>query len=94
MKYKIEKIWFLYAIECCDGSIYAGITTDPRRRYIQHSMGKGAKYTRARKPIRILFAIPQVDHGTALRSEIDFKKLPRAKKLSFAECSRASIEFE
>jgi putative endonuclease len=86
MQSKDFKIWFLYAVECRNGSIYTGITTDPRRRYIQHSTGKGAKYTKSNPATKMLFAIPQPDHGTALRAEIAFKKLSREKKLIFCNC--------
>ncbi len=46
--------WFLYLIECADGALYTGIALDPAARYAQHQMGKGAKYTRANPPLRLI----------------------------------------
>jgi putative endonuclease len=92
MPEKPTKFWFLYAIECRDGTIYAGITTDPARRYLAHSSGKAASYTRARPPARMLFAIPQPDRSTAIRAELALKRLSRQDKLRFAACACASYD--
>jgi putative endonuclease len=72
--------WFLYLIECADGALYTGIALDPAARYAQHCAGKGAKYTRANRPVRLIGAMLFVDRSSAMRAEIAFKKLSAAEK--------------
>ena len=72
--------WFLYLIECADGALYTGIALDPRARYAQHCAGKGAKYTRANPPVRLIGTIAYPDRGTATKAEIAFKRLKAAEK--------------
>ena len=75
-------MWYLYVVECCDGSLYCGITKDVTDRVIAHNRGKGAKYTRARRPVRLLqCAEVSENKGAALRLEYQFKKLQRKKKM-------------
>ena len=69
-----------------DHSLYCGITTDVIKRVNTHNTGKGAKYTRSRKPVSLVASSEYVlDHSAAARCERAFKKLPRAKKLFFVE---------
>ena len=75
-----ETPWFLYLIECADGALYTGIALDPVARYEQHRAGKGAKYTRANRPVRLIGAIAYPDRGSATRAEIAFKKLKAVEK--------------
>jgi putative endonuclease len=72
--------WFLYLIECADGALYTGIAIDVEARYQKHCAGKGAKYTRANKPVRLIGKIAYPDRGSATRAEIAFKKLSRTEK--------------
>jgi putative endonuclease len=72
--------WFLYLIECADGALYTGIALDPAARYEKHRAGKGAKYTRANRPVRLIGVIPYPDRATASRAEIAFKKLKAVEK--------------
>lgn len=72
--------WYLYLIECVDGSIYTGITTDIARRYAQHLSGKGAKYTRAHLPARLLLTLPYPDRSSASKAEHQTKQLTAAQK--------------
>jgi putative endonuclease len=76
----VTRNWFLYLIECADGALYTGIALDPGARFAQHVAGKGAKYTRANKPVRLIGAIAYPDRGSATRAEIAFKKLKAAEK--------------
>jgi putative endonuclease len=69
-------------IECADGTFYTGWTTDPERRLKQHRSGYGARYTRARRPLRLAYLEPQPDLSTAMRREKAIKALPRKKKLA------------
>ena len=75
--------WHLYLIECVGGSFYAGISTDVERRYAEHLSGKGARYTRSHKPLRLLGARLCGSRSAALKAELALKKLPKAKKLAF-----------
>jgi putative endonuclease len=72
--------FFCYIVECADGSFYTGWTTDPPRRERQHNLGKGARYTRQHRPVRLVYIEPQPDLGSAMRREISMKKLSRVKK--------------
>jgi putative endonuclease len=75
-------VWYLYVVECGDGSLYCGIAKDVTDRVITHNRGKGAKYTRARRPVRLLQCTEVSENkGAALRAEYRFKKLRRKKKL-------------
>ena len=69
------KPWFLYLIECVDGSVYTGISTDVQERFTAHCQGKGARYTRAHPPVRLLGAIACPDHSSASKAEYAVKQL-------------------
>ena len=75
--------WRLYLIECRNGAFYAGITNDLARRYAQHVAGKGARYTRANPPVRLLGSRPYPDRGAALRAEHAIRQLPKSAKPAF-----------
>jgi len=77
--------WFVYLLECRDGSLYTGITTDVERRFAEHAAGKGARYTRAHPPSRLLGAAPQPDRASALRAELAIKRLSPAAKRALSE---------
>lgn len=74
-------MYYVYILRCGDGSLYTGITTDVGRRTAVHNAGKGAKYTRSRLPVTVVYQEPQPDKSTALRREIEIKALTRAEKL-------------
>ncbi|SOY58354.1 conserved hypothetical protein [Cupriavidus taiwanensis] len=75
--------WYLYLLECTGDSIYTGITTDVARRFAEHQSGKGAKYTRSRKPIRVLGQVRFATKSEALKAEIEIKRMSSAQKRSF-----------
>lgn len=77
------KSWCLYLLECEDGSLYCGISNDLPRRFAAHCAGKGAKYTRARKPRRIVATQPHPDRASASRAEHALKRLDLAGKRAF-----------
>jgi uncharacterized protein (TIGR02453 family) len=72
--------WFVYLARCADGSLYTGVTTDPARRERAHNRGRGAAYTRSRRPVRLVHLEPARDRGAALRRELAIKRLTRAGK--------------
>ena len=75
--------WFLYLIECANGAWYAGISPDVDARYRAHASGRGARYTRANPPVRLLGTRAYPDRASAARAEWAIRKLPRARKLAF-----------
>jgi putative endonuclease len=72
--------WYVYVIECTDGSLYTGIATDVDRRYAEHAAGKGARYTRAHPPRRLLARFAHPDRAAACRAEYAIKQLSPARK--------------
>ena len=77
--------YWLYLLECEGGVYYAGIALDVEQRFFQHLFGLGAKFTRARPPVRVLAARAYPTKGDALRAELRLKATPRAHKLAFFE---------
>lgn len=75
--------WFLYLIECKDGSIYTGIAVDVHARYAAHQKGKGARYTRSHPPRRLLAIVEYADRSTASKAEYAMKRLSAAEKRCF-----------
>ena len=75
-------LWQLYILRCGDGTLYTGITDDLPRRLKAHRAGKGAKYTRGRGPLELVYQETCPDHSAALRREIAVKRLSRAQKLA------------
>jgi putative endonuclease len=75
-------MWFVYIVECRDGSLYTGVTNDLERRVGQHNAGKGAKYTRARRPVVLVWSQPVTDKSAALKEEWRIKQLSRREKLA------------
>ncbi|GLC93207.1 hypothetical protein Tamer19_26150 [Cupriavidus sp. TA19] len=78
-----DDAWYLYLLECTGDSIYTGITTDVARRFAQHLSGKGAKYTRSRKPIRVMAQLRFETKSEALKAEIEIKRMSSAQKRAF-----------
>jgi putative endonuclease len=76
----MQKPWFLYLIECQDGSIYTGITVDVEKRYAAHMGGKGAKYTRAHPPKQLLKVIEYPNRSEASKAEYAIKQLTAHEK--------------
>ena len=76
--------WFLYLIECQDGSIYTGVSVDVAARYAAHASGKGARYTRSHPPQRLLASIEYADRSAAQTAEYAIKRWPAAAKRQFA----------
>ena len=74
--------WKLYIIRCGDGSLYTGITTDVEKRLEAHRTGKGAKYTRGRGPLELVYCEDCGDHSAALKRELEIKAMTREEKLN------------
>lgn len=77
--------WCHYVLKCSDRSFYSGSTTDLVRRVWEHNQGKGAKYTRARLPVDVIYFEKYPDRSSAQKAEAAFKKLNRKKKEEFID---------
>lgn len=75
-----QEAWVLYILKCKDGTFYTGIAKNLEKRVLQHNRGKGAKYTRARLPVEVLYHESCLTRTKALIRECAVKALPRAKK--------------
>lgn len=76
---------FVYMVRCADGTLYTGWAVDVAARVRAHNAGRGARYTRARRPVTLVFSEAQPDRSAALRRERALKKLPRARKLALCQ---------
>lgn len=76
----METIWYLYILRCADNTLYTGITTDVERRLETHRSGKGAKYTRGRTPLELVYQEICGSHSQALKREMEVKSLSRGEK--------------
>ena len=76
----MEKQWTVYILECGDGTLYTGITDDLERRLRAHAGGKGAKYTRGRGPLELVYREECGSHSEALKRELRIKAMTRSAK--------------
>ena len=75
--------WYVYIVECCDGSYYTGVTKDVKRRVLEHNYSfKAAKYTRSRRPVNLLFRHTVPSQSAALKMEIKIKKMTKKAKIN------------
>jgi predicted GIY-YIG superfamily endonuclease len=79
--------WVVYILSCADGTFYTGITTDVDRRCRQHNDGKASRYTRSRRPTRLVYQEPQANQAAALRREAAIKALSRREKATLIRAS-------
>ena len=77
----METQWYLYILRCKDNTLYTGITTDVEKRLVAHCSGKGAKYTRGRGPVELVYQEELEDRAAASKREYAIKQLSRAEKL-------------
>tara|TARA_Y100000310_G_scaffold345604_1_gene467150 strand:+ start:1789 stop:2046 length:258 start_codon:yes stop_codon:yes gene_type:complete len=79
-------LWYLYVVWCNDDSLYTGVTTDLKRRVEEHNTSsKGAKYTKTRRPVRLMYSLEFEDRSSAQKAECKFKKLSRKQKLNIIQ---------
>ena len=84
----MEQIWYLYILRCKDDTLYTGITTDVEKRLEAHRAGRGAKYTRGRTPLELVYRETCGSHSDALKRELEIKKLSRAEKQKLIAADR------
>ena len=77
-------VWYVYMLACADGTLYTGITTDPARRVAEHNGNGalGARYTRSRRPVELVYVEAAANRADATRREAAIKRLDRARKLA------------
>ena len=75
-------MYFVYLLLCNDNSIYTGITTNVERRFLEHTQGKGGRYTKAHNVVKVLYTELHKNRSAALKREAEIKDWPREKKLT------------
>ena len=81
---------YCYIVACADGSFYTGWTTDPERRLQAHNAGRGSRYTRARRPVRLVHLERQTNRSSAIKRERAIKAMTRSGKLRLIDQSQAA----
>jgi putative endonuclease len=77
--------YYCYILECADGTYYTGWSKDPERRLEQHNAGRGARYTRSRRPLTLVFLEEHPSQGAAMQREIAIKRLSHAEKQAMVQ---------
>jgi putative endonuclease len=77
--------FYCYIVQCTDGSYYTGWSTDPKNREKRHNCGQGARYTRTRRPVTLVYIEPQPDRSTAMKREASIKNMTRQRKQKLIE---------
>ena len=80
----MAKLWSVYMLRCADGTLYTGATNDVPRRVAMHASGKGARYTRARLPVVLVYQQKAGNQSAAFKREAVLKKLSRQEKLKLS----------
>lgn len=80
-------MWYIYIVQCADGTLYTGITKDVKKRLDKHNSGKGAKYVRKRLPVKLLRSFMAQDRSEASKIEYKIKQLSRADKFNLIKGS-------
>lgn len=75
-------MWYVYILLCADNSLYTGITNNLEKRLLEHKMGKGGRYTRSHKVIKLIYQKKMPNHSQALKKEAEIKKWDRDKKIT------------
>ena len=85
-------MYYVYLLRCGDGTLYAGFTNDLARRLGAHNAGRGAKYTRGRRPVELVYWESFSNKSSALRREYAIKRLPRGQKLALIQSAALPCE--
>ena len=84
-------MYFVYILRCGDGTLYTGSTNDVEKRVAAHNAGRGAKYTKPRLPVTVVYREDAADKGAALRREAEIKRLKRGEKLALIAKAGGSL---
>lgn len=90
---RASKNWLVYILRCKDKSYYTGITTDLKKRLAAHNDGNGAKYTRSRRPVKLMAKTSLMLQREAMRLEIKIKRMPKEKKLKALKAVNCGVSF-
>lgn len=82
----MDETWVVYILRCGDGTLYTGVAKNVQARLKMHQSGKGAKYTRGRGPLVLVYEEECPDKGTALKRELEIKRLSREEKTKIINC--------
>jgi putative endonuclease len=82
---KKQNNWYIYILECSDKSLYTGITTNIDRRVLEHNTGKGSKYTKIRRPVKLIALFNAENRSQASKEEYRIKQLTKKEKLKLCE---------
>ena len=85
------RTWYVYILRCADGSLYTGITTDLTRRIRQHNDGTASRYTRSRRPVKLVYQERKRSQSSALKREAAIKKLTRRQKSALTGAGRKKL---
>jgi putative endonuclease len=85
MSKSLDADWSIYIVECSTGDLYTGISKDVKARVDKHNQGKGAKFTKGRRPVKLVYSEQGLTHTQALRREFAIKGLKRVEKLEMIE---------
>ena len=83
----MERPWQLYLLRCGDGTLYTGIALNAQKRFLAHQKGRGAKYTRGRGPLELVYTEVCPSHSDALKRELEVKAMSRADKERLIACT-------
>ena len=81
MKESAPQLWYVYIVECSDGTFYTGYTNDVDKRVSTHNKGRGAKYTRTRRPVTLVYCVSYPTKSLAMSGEYYVKQMSRQSKL-------------
>jgi putative endonuclease len=85
----MHRLYYCYIVECADGTFYTGWTVDPEQRVATHNKGRGAKYTRMRLPVKLVYVEEQSDIRSAMKRERAIKRLKRERKIRLISGERS-----
>ena len=90
----MQKKWFVYLLQCSDNSFYCGITPNLEKRIKAHNEGRGAKYTRSRRPVTLLYSEEWPDRSSASKREYEIKQFPRETKENLVQIKKGEEEIK
>ena len=88
----MDKQYFVYLLQCSDGTLYCGYTDDVEKRVRVHNSGRGAKYTKSRLPVKAVYTETAADKSSALKREAEIKKMPRVRKLELIKEKNQTLQ--
>jgi putative endonuclease len=86
-----ERDWIVYIVECADATLYAGVTTDAEARVAKHNEGLGAKYTRTRRPVELVYVESAADRSAAQKREHEIKRMSAAEKRALVAGAKGRV---